>query len=122
MVTVRWSRVLITLIALASIPGGALAQSPDLEDDPALAAVELMNMVPAGVMETCVPYAPTLDGQRAVAQCMAGADTVVYASFEDLASLTAAYEGITSGVTIEGAATSCAEGPFEGTYQTADGA
>jgi hypothetical protein len=123
-VTFRRARVLVSLLALMSIPGVAVAQSPGSEGgapDPVLAGVELMNKVPVGVMATCVPFAPTFAGQLAVAQCTVGADTVVYASFEDLPSLTAAYEEITASVTIEGNARSCAEGPFEGTYDTRDG-
>jgi len=123
-VTVRRGTALIALLALMSIPGGVVAQSPGSggdAPDPALAAVDLMNSVPAGVMETCAPYAPTLAGQLAVAQCTVGADTVLYASFEDLTSLNAAYEGIISSVTVEGDASSCAEGPFKGRYDTPDG-
>ena len=123
-IPIRRSTVLIALLALMSAPGSTAAQSPasgNAGDDPALAAVELMNMVPAGVMETCIPYAPSLAGQRAVAQCTLGADTVIYGSFEDLASLATAYTDLTSVVSIEGDATSCAEGPYSGAYRTADG-
>jgi hypothetical protein len=122
-VPVRRSKVIFALLALLSLPGGAIAQSPgdDPGLDPALAAIELMNRVPLGVMETCVPGSPSLPGQLAVAQCRLDADTVIYASFEDVASLTAAYAAITAGVTVEPDAVSCADGPFSGSYETADG-
>ncbi len=122
-VTVRRSTVLIAMLALVSSPGGVMAQSPSPDDglDAALAAVELMNKVPASVMATCVPGSPSLEGQDAVAQCHLGADTVIYASFRDVASMAAAYEGITAGVSIEGVAASCADGAFAGTYRAVDG-
>ncbi len=124
MVPVRRSTVFIALLALMGVPSGAIAQSPSPDEgfDATLAAVELMNKVPAGVMETCVPGSPSLEGQYAVAQCRLGADTVIYASFRDVASMAAAYDSITAGVSIEGGGTSCADGPFEGTYRAVDGA
>ena len=125
-VPMRGLVVLSTAVALMVTPGPAVAQSPAPsggdELDAVLAAVELMNMVPAGIMETCVPGSPSLDGQIAVAQCSTDSAIVIYADFRDAASPTAAYAGVTGGVSIEaGGATSCEAGAYQGAYAGADG-
>jgi hypothetical protein len=112
------------LLPSAAAPGQDAERSPGPSApaglDPALAAVELMNMPPTGVMETCAPGSPSMDGQRAVVQCAFGDDVVVYASWIDPASLAAAYEGIAAAAGVVGGS-SCQEGPFEGAYLAADG-
>ena len=77
-------------------------------------------MPPAGFMETCQLGSPTLDGQLAAIRCSFGDDTVVYASFDDVSSLRAAYESLTGSAGVEGG-TSCRDGAFEGPYPAADG-
>ena len=96
------------------------APSGSDELDAALAAVELLNMPPAGILETCQLGSPTLDGQLAAIRCSFGDDTVVYASFDDVPSLHAAYDPIATSAGVEGG-TSCQEGAFEGPYPAADG-
>ncbi len=112
-----------TAAAIQTAPASQTAadtQSPPATVDPMMAALRLMNLPPAGIMESCRPSSPSLDGQLAVVVCSFGADTVVYASFDGVPSLTAAFDALTGVPPADGAA-SCREGPFKGTYPGTDG-
>ncbi len=112
-------------VAVRAADPAATQQSPapgpsgDLEA--ALALAELMNLVPAGIMETCQPGSAVAQGLRASADCSIGDDGASYASFDDLSSLEAAYLDTVAQLTPEAGASSCREGPFEGPYLGADG-
>ncbi|HKZ90774.1 MAG TPA: hypothetical protein VJZ50_01430 [Candidatus Limnocylindrales bacterium] len=115
--------LLATLMSAAGTTVTAQSTSPgDEQLDSALAAVELMNLAPAGILETCRPTTPAMDGMIAVAQCQYGEDTVLYARFDGESSLGAAYDAIASGSGLSpDTGTTCEDGPFEGEYTSADG-
>jgi hypothetical protein len=116
------SVALITLAVPALGQSGSPAASGDAELDYALAVVALMNEAPDGIRETCSPTTPAMEGMVAVAQCSYGDDTVIYARFDDEASLHAGYDAIASGSGLSpDTGSSCDAGPFEGPFQAADG-
>jgi hypothetical protein len=113
------------LMAALSAPIPAAAQSPSPTADGALAAVELMNLAPVGIRESCLP-APgggELQGIVASAQCLHEGSVVIYARFEDGGSLEAAYDALASltGLAAD-TGTACRDGAFEGGYPSPSGA
>jgi hypothetical protein len=115
-----------SFIVAIAIPATTLAQTAtsDPGEFDALAAVILMNEVPADIRASCLPGGPaTAEGAVASAQCQNGDQLLLYVRFDDVASLEAGYDLVfgMSGLTRD-SGKSCAEGPFEGEYTTADGA
>ena len=98
------------------------APSDPVELDSAMLTMRLMNLPPIGIMETCRPSSASLDGLVAIVACSFGADVVIYANFDEAASLTAAYQDIVASAAVQGGTSSCSEGAFEGPYLGADGA
>jgi hypothetical protein len=106
----------------------AAGQSPSTSADPgldaALAAVELMNDVPAGIRETCGPSTAPLDGVVASTTCSlpGPAGVAIYVRFDGEASLQAGYDLIAAASNVApDTGTSCGAGDFEGEFATADG-
>ena len=114
------------LIAALSLPAATLAQtaSSDPAEFDALAAVTLMNEVPADIRASCVPGDPAAaEGAVASAQCQHGDQLLLYLRFDDVASLETNYDLVVGMSSLtQDSGSSCAEGPFEGEYTTADGA
>lgn len=114
-----------SFIAVIGIPAATLAQaaSSDPAEFDALAAVTLMNEVPADIRASCMPSDAVVDGAIASAQCLHEAGLVLYIRFADAPALQAGYDGVAS---LTGLApdtgTACSAGAFEGEYTDATGA
>jgi hypothetical protein len=114
---------IVVALPLPATGQSSPSASPDAALDPALATVELMNEVPVGIRETCVPGSAAFEGWVATASCTYGDGVAIYLRFEDASSLHQAYDLLvaSSDVAPE-SGTACREGAFEGEYQAADGA
>jgi hypothetical protein len=118
----------VTALAIIAmlVPCPTAAQSPtpetDSEFDPVLATVELMNLAPVGILETCMPTSATVGGAIAAAQCLNGEGVVLYVRFADQGSLEAAYDLLAAPTGMDpDTGVACSDGAFEGEYTNADG-
>jgi hypothetical protein len=119
------SATLGLVIAVLAGPPPVAGQSspPPSGEAAALAAVTLMNEVPADIRASCMPSDAVVDGAVASAQCLHEAGLVLYIRFADVPALQAGYDQVAS---LTGLApdtgTACADGAFEGEYTDAAGA
>jgi len=118
---------LVAAVLLGAAPATARSPSPDADAEilAAIAQVELMNAVPAGIRETCMPASgdpPELDGIVATVQCLHGEAIVLYVRFDSEDDLGVAYDyfGSITGLSPD-TGTACRDGVFEGEYAATDG-
>jgi hypothetical protein len=100
----------------AASPGPSLSPAAPTPTPIPAAAGRLATLVPASVVDSCMPFESDLAGEIAALSCTLEDDLVVYSALADAAALVEAFELVTEAMDAEDRSASCADGPFLGTY------